>query len=165
MDEAILEIVEFSDFQCPFCAMAVPVIDSLMARHGERVRIVFRHYPLPMHANAETAARAAVEAQRQGEFWAYHDILFRHQDALASVDLIGYADSLGMDVARFEEALSGNEHADRVAADVELGRSLGVRGTPTFFVNGYRVVGVPPMWVLEEAIQAFSAGIVEKRPL
>lgn len=163
--DAVLEVVEFSDFQCPFCARARPVLDALMARHGDDVRIVFRHYPLPMHAYAERAAQAAVEAARQRAFWPYHDILFRHQDKLTDVDLVGYADSLGLDADGFARALAEETHAGTVTADVALGRELAVTGTPTFFLNGYRIVGVPPLWVFEEAIRAFRSGFVEPKPL
>lgn len=164
-DQTVIEVVEFSDFECPYCAMAVPVADSLVALHGEKVRLVYRHYPLPMHPHAERAAQAAVEAQRQGAFWAYHDLLFRHQDRLTDVDLVGYADSLDLDVEAFREALRDGRHADVVARDRALGRQLAVTGTPTFFVNGYRIVGAPPIWVFEEAIRAFEEERVEPRAL
>lgn len=166
VDTAVLEVVEFSDFQCPYCALALPVLDSLAALHGTEVRIVYRHYPLSsIHPDAELAAQAAVEAHRQGAFWDYHDLLFRHQDRLAGADLIGYADSLGLDGEAFAEALEAGTHAAAVAADRRMGASLGVTGTPTFFINGYRVVGVPPIWVFEEAIRAFRRGTAERRPL
>jgi protein-disulfide isomerase len=166
VDSAVLEVVEFSDFQCPYCARALPVLDSLAALHGAEVRLVYRHYPLSsIHPDAERAAQAAVEAHRQGAFWDYHDLLFRHQDRLAGADLIGYADSLGLDAEAFGEALGAGTHAAAVAADRELGATLGVTGTPTFFVNGYRVVGVPPIWVFEETIRAFRRGTAERRPL
>lgn len=164
-DEAVVEIVEFSDFECPYCALAVPVLDSLLARHGDEVRFVFRHYPLSMHPHAARAAEAAVEARGQGAFWEYHDLLFRNQEALADADLIGYADSLGLDAEGFERALVEGTHAPAVTADVALGRSLSVTGTPTFYVNGYRLVGVPPLWVFEAALRAFRQGLAEKRPL
>lgn len=163
--DRVVEVVEFSDFECPFCAMAVPVADSLVTLYGDRVRFVYRHYPLPMHPHAERAAQAAVEAQRQGEFWAYHDLLFRNQERLTDVDLVGYADSLGLDVGAFREALREGRHAGAVARDRTLGRALAVTGTPTFFVNGYRIVGAPPLWVFEEAIRAFERGLVEPRAL
>lgn len=163
--EAVLEIIEFSDFQCPFCAGAKPVIDSLLASHPSEVRIVYRHYPLPIHPHAEPAALASVEADRQGAFWAYHDLLFAHQDRLTDADLVGYADSLRLDRRAFEEALRGRTHAGIVAADVALGQALGVVGTPTFFVNGYRLVGVPPLWVFEEVLRGFRDGGVTARPL
>lgn len=162
---SVLEVVEFSDFECPYCAMAVPVVDSLIDRHGERVRVVYRHYPLPMHRHAQRAAEAAVEAHRQGAFWTYHDLLFRNQDRLTDVDLIGYADSLRLDAEEFRAALREGRHSEIVGRDLSLGRALAVTGTPTFFVNGYRVVGAPPVWVFEEAIRAFEEGRVEPRPL
>lgn len=165
VDRAVLEVVEFSDFECPYCAMAVAVVDSLVAHHGDRVRLVYRHYPLPMHPHAERAAQAAVEAQRQGAFWPYHDLLFRNQDRLTDVDLVGYADSLDLDVDAFRAALRDGRHADAVTRDRALGRGLAVTGTPTFFVNGYRLVGTPPVRVFEEAIRAFEAGRVEPRRL
>jgi protein-disulfide isomerase len=162
---AALEILEFSDFECPYCAGAKPVVDSLIARQGENVRIVYRHYPLPKHPHAESAAIAAVEAARQGAFWPYHDLLFTHQDRLSDADLVGYADSLGLDAEAFATALRERTHAGAVAADVELGQALAVHGTPTFFVNGYRLVGVPPLWVFEEALKAFREGRAARRPL
>jgi len=162
---AVLEIVEFSDFQCPFCGRAKPVIDSLFAHYGDQVRLEYRHYPLPDHAYAGRAAQAAVEAQEQGAFWRYHDLLFAHQDRLTDVDLIGYADSLKLDADRFASALSNSKHIEVVERDIALGLSLAVTGTPTFFVNGYRLVGVPPLWVFETALEVFRTGRVEKRTL
>lgn len=165
VDAAVVEVVEFSDFECPYCAMAVPLLDSLATRLGEKARLVYRHYPLPMHPHAERAAMAAVEAQRQGAFWEYHDLLFRNQDRLTDADLVGYADSLDLDVDAFAASLREGWHAEAVGADRALGRSLAVTGTPTFFVNGYRIVGAPPVWVIEEAIRAFEAGRVEPKAL
>lgn len=162
---AVLEVVEFSDFECPYCGEARVVLETLFARHGDEVRIVYRHYPLPSHDYAERAAQASVEAARQHAFWPYHDLLFRHQDRLTDVDLVGYADSLGLDSDRFVRALEGEIHAETVLADVVLGRELAVTGTPTFFLNGYRIVGVPPLWVFEEALRAFREGRVEPKPL
>ena len=161
----VVTIVEFSDFECPFCARAAPVIDSLLALHGDAVRLEYRHYPLPMHAHAEHAAQAAVEAQRQGAFWGYHDLLYRHQDRLADADLVGYADSLGLDAGAFAAALADGRHADRVDVDVTLGYSLAVTGTPTYFLNGYRISGVPPLWALDLALEAFRADRVDRRSL
>ncbi|HUP01002.1 MAG TPA: DsbA family protein, partial [Gemmatimonadota bacterium] len=163
--DAALVIVEFSDFQCPYCAGARPVLDSLFARHGDHVRLEYRHYPLSMHEHAARAAQAAVEAQRQGAFWPYHDLLFAHQNRLTDADLVGYADSLGLDTAAFAAALAEGRHEAAVQSDVSFGRALGITGTPTFFVNGYRLVGVPPLWVFEVALEAFLVGRVEPRPL
>ena len=163
--QPVLTIVEFGDFECPSCALAFPVVDSLIALHGDEVRLEYRHYPLPMHEHALRAARAAVEAERQGAFWAYHDILFRNGDRLTDADLVGYADSLGLDAGAFADALADGRHAGRVEADRLLGTSLAVTGTPTFFVNGYRIVGIPPVWVLDLALEAFRDGRVESRPI
>ncbi|MGH7543442.1 MAG: DsbA family protein [Gemmatimonadota bacterium] len=163
--DPVLTIVEFGDFECLSCALATPVIDSLISRHPDQVRLEYRHYPLPMHEHATRAARAAVEAERQGVFWAYHDILFRNGERLTDADLVGYADSLGLDAGAFADALADGRHAGRVEADRLLGTSLAVTGTPTFFVNGYRIVGTPPIWVFELALEAFREGRVESRPL
>lgn len=163
--DPILTIVEFGDFECPSCALAAPVVDSLIALHGDQARLEYRHYPLPMHEHATHAAQAAVEAERQGAFWAYHDLLFRNGDRLTDADLVGYADSLGLDGEAFADALADGRHAGRVEADRLLGTSLAVTGTPTFFVNGYRIVGTPPIWVFELALEAFREGRVESRPL
>jgi protein-disulfide isomerase len=164
-DSAVLEIVEFSDFQCPFCAQAVPVIDSLLSAHPDDVRHVYRHFPLPMHEHAARAAQAALEAQRQDAFWTYHDLLFENQGALADPELVGYAERLGLDAEALERALAGGTHQARMHEDMEFGQLLGVTGTPTFFLNGFRLQGVPPIWVFELAIEAFREGLVEPRPL
>ena len=163
--DPILTIVEFGDFECPSCALAAPVVDSLIDLHGDQARHEYRHYPLPMHEHATRAAQAAVEAERQGAFWAYHDLLFRNGERLTDADLVGYADSLGLDAGAFADALADGRHAGRVEADRLLGTSLAVTGTPTFFVNGYRIVGTPPIWVFELALEAFREGRVESRPL
>lgn len=163
--DAPLEVVEFSDFECPFCAQALPVLKALVAAHPEDVRLVFRHFPLPIHEHAARAAQAALEAQRQGAFWPYHDLLFEHQDTLADADLVRHAAALGLDAEAFADALSEGSHQERMHEDMELGMSLDVHGTPTFFVNGYKLVGVPPLWVFELALEAFGEGRLEPRPL
>lgn len=161
----VVTIVGFSDFECPYCALAVPVIDSLLALHRDEVRLEYRHYPLPIHARAGRAAQAAVEADRQGAFWEYHDLLFRHRDRLSDVDLVGYADSLGLDSEAFADALADGRHAGRVEQDLALGYALAVTGTPTYFVNGYRITGVPPVWVFALALEGFREGRIEARPI
>lgn len=163
--DAPLQVVEFSDFECPFCAAAKPVIDSLFALHGDDVRFEFRHYPLPSHQHADRAAEAAVEAAQQGAFWEYHNALYDNQKRLTDVDLLSYADSLGLDTEAFRQALEGGTHESAIQGDVEMGIKLAVTATPTFFVNGYRLVGVPSLWVFEEAIRAAKEGRLERRPL
>jgi protein-disulfide isomerase len=162
---AVVEIVEFSDFQCPYCAQALPVIDSLLSAYPDDVRYVYRHFPLHIHEHAARAAQASLEAQRQGAFWRYHDLLFENQAALSDPELVRYAEELGLDAEAFRRALAQGTHQARMHEDMELGQSLAVTGTPTFFVNGFRLQGVPPIWVLEMAVEAFRGGLVEPRPL
>jgi len=164
-DDATLKIVEFSDFQCPYCALAHPALDSLLSTHPDDVRLVYRHFPLRIHQYARHAAIAAAEAARRDRFWAYHDILFRHQERLTDVDLVGYADSLGLDGEVVTRALrEEGPAARRVEEDIRLASSLGIHGTPTFFINGYRLVGPPPVWVLEEALRAARGGLLQNVP-
>jgi protein-disulfide isomerase len=138
---APITIVEFSDFQCPFCARANPFVDEVLAKYGEQVKLVFKHYPLDMHANAPLAHRAALAAGEQGQFWPMHDALFANQ-AKATRDGVGeMARKLGLDVARFEADLGSGRFDARLQRDRSDGDRLGVDGTPTFFVNGVRIVG------------------------
>lgn len=140
--DARYTLVEFADFECPFCARTTGVADELRERFGDDLRYVFRHLPLTdVHPHAELAARAAVAADLQGRFWDMHDILFQHQDQLEYEDLAGYAAEIGLDVERFLRDLSSERVAARVQADVADAAASGARGTPTFFVNGVRHVG------------------------
>ena len=140
--DAPLTLVEYGDFECPFCARATGVTDELRGTFGPRLRYVFRHLPLPdVHPHAELAARAAEAADRQGRFWDMHDVLFRHQDELELEDLAGYAADLGLDVEAFLRTLDDEATYARVRADVASAEASGARGTPTFFVNGHRHTG------------------------
>jgi protein-disulfide isomerase len=135
---AKVTIVEFSDFQCPYCAQAHETVHQLRERYSDQVRIIFRHFPLAFHEHARLAAQAAVGAQAQGKFWPFHDRLFTHQNALDRKSLEGYAQELGLDVAAFKKGLDDNSFDAQVEADMALGRSVRVDGTPTMFVNGKR---------------------------
>lgn len=140
--DAPLELVEYGDFECPFCGRATGAVEEVRERLGGRLRYVFRHLPLPdVHANAELAAEAAEAAADQGAFWEMHDYLFAHQDALTASDLVDHAAALGLDVERFTRALGSGEHAARVRTDVASAEASGAEGTPTFFVNGVRLLG------------------------
>ena len=133
-ETAAVTVVAYCDFECPYCGRAYPLIKRLQARLGDRLRFVFRHFPLThKHPLAQQAAEAA---DAQGQFWAMHDRLFEHQDALEAGDLYAYAESLDLDVGRFERELVGRVHEQRVDRDVRSGRRIGVKGTPTFFING-----------------------------
>jgi protein-disulfide isomerase len=136
---APVTVVEYGDFECPYCGQAEPVIRQLLAQFGDELRYVFRHLPLiDVHEHAQLAAEAAEAAGAQGRFWEMHDLLFAHQDALGLDDLDGYAAELGLDVEHFSRELRSRRHAQRVARDVESADQSGVAGTPTFFINGHR---------------------------
>jgi protein-disulfide isomerase len=142
---APVTIVEFSDFQCPYCKKAVPTLHEIEKQYGSKVRVAFKHQPLPFHNNAKLAAIASVAAQEQGKFWEYHDKLFENQQALDRASLERYAGELGLNASKFKSALDSKKLEARVDADAaEAGRS-GVQGTPTFFINGQQLVGAQPL--------------------
>jgi protein-disulfide isomerase len=139
--DAWVTVVEFSDFECPFCRSEQPVLTNIEVTYGADVRLVFKHFPLPsIHPHAEAAAVAAECAREQGKFWEMHDLLFT--SALDDATLLDDAEQVpGLDVAAWQACLNAPEAADRVAADLALGTSLGIEATPTFVVNGVPVVG------------------------
>ena len=143
--KAPVTIVEFTDFQCPFCRRANDTLHTLIKNNPDKVRVVFKHYPLPFHQNAELAARAAEAAKKQGKFWEYHDILFENQRALSREDLIGYAKQLKLNEKKFIEYMDGPESLGIVKQDIESGTNNGVRGTPHFFFNGAKFSGAQPL--------------------
>jgi thiol-disulfide isomerase/thioredoxin len=153
---APVTIVEFSDFQCPHCAAANPELHRIVKEHEGRVKLVFKHYPLPSHTRAEPAARAAEAAARQGKFWEMTDLLFTRQRALEDADLEKYAEQIGLDMARFRADLASEEVAAAVAADRAEGEAAKVEGTPTVYVNGRK---------LEEPFKALPAYIAEEKDL
>jgi NhaA family Na+:H+ antiporter len=153
--DAPLTLVEYSDFQCPFCGRATGAVDALRDRFGDNLRYVFRHLPLPdVHPFSELAAEAAEAAASQGAFWEIDDRLFAHQDELDAADLVGYAAELGLDVERFSRELGTGVHARRIRADVSSAQASGAEGTPTFFVNGRRQLGRFDADALAEALVA-----------
>ncbi len=135
---ARVTIVEFSDFQCPHCGHAHPILRQLLREFEGDVRLVFRNYPLPGHPRAVPAARAALAAGNQDKFWEMADLLFEHQDTLEDEDIDRYATELGLDMARFHTDIASPETQARVDADHDAGHNLDVEGTPTFFINGRR---------------------------
>jgi Na+:H+ antiporter, NhaA family len=156
--DAPLTLVEYADFQCPFCGRATGEIEALQERFGDDLRYVFRHLPLPdVHPDAELTAEAAEAAAAQGRFWEMHDRLFAHQDRLDPVDLYGHAAALSLDLERFAGALGTRAHAERVRADVASAHASGAEGTPTFFVNGVRQIG-------RYDDEALAAALAEGRP-
>src|SRR5271155_1250406 len=136
---APVTLVEYGDYQCPYCGEAYPIVKALQERLGKQVRFVFRNFPLSeMHPHAEHAAEAAEAAGAQGKFWEMHDLLYENQDALDDENLQQYATVLGLDVPRFVREMSEHSHAARAREDFRSGVRSGVNGTPTFFINGMR---------------------------
>lgn len=152
--EPFVVVVEFSDFQCPHCGRAAEAFDELVAAYPQDVRLVFKQFPLPMHPDAELGSRATIAAGAQGRFWAMHDLLFTHRTQMKRDDVVAHAKDLGLDVAKFEAALDDPATAERVKADKGLGLSVGVRGTPSFFVNGRPFSGALPPEKLREIVES-----------
>jgi len=147
-------LVEYGDFQCPYCGDAYPVVHKLLKTY-DWVRFVWRHMPLvDLHPRAEAAAEASEAAAAQGKFWEMHDLLFGNQQALTDEDLSAHAEALGLDVARFERELREGVHAERVAEDSRSGAAAGIPSTPGFFVNGEIYPGSPDERDLRAAIEA-----------
>ena len=154
--DAAVCIVEFGDFECPYCGQAEPVVRDLL-NEGE-VRYVWRHLPLTdVHPRAQVAAEAAEAAGAQGAFWEMHDLLLAHQDELRPADLLRYAEQLGLDTERFHQEIKDGVHQTRVAQDVESADVSGVSGTPTFFINGQRHYGAFDLPTLTAAIKQARA--------
>ncbi len=142
--DAPVTIVEFSDFQCPFCARATETVESVWKSYNGKVRWVFKHYPLDFHPDAPLAHRAALSAGEQGKFWEMHDAIFRNQRAIKREDLVRMAGTLGLDLTRFVADLEKESYQVAMRRDMAEGAQVGVDGTPTFFINGHRLVGAQP---------------------
>lgn len=141
---APVQIVEYSDFECPFCLRAAPALKRLAEQYGDRVRLAWKNFPLSGHQSAQPAAEASACAADQGQFWAYHDILFKNQQALLPSDLKRYAVTLGLDVNAFNACLDSGRHRDHVKAQADEAKGRGVSATPTVFINGRMVQGFNP---------------------
>jgi protein-disulfide isomerase len=153
-ESAAVTVVEFSDFQCPFCKRVTPTLDQILNEYGGRVRIAFKHLPLDIHPMAMAAHIAAEAANRQGKFWEMYQRIFANQQDLAPATFTRYARELGLDVVRFERDVASSEVRARVDADKELADSLEVTGTPGFFVNGRFLSGAQPFESFKRLIDA-----------
>lgn len=144
-----MTIVEFSDFQCPYCKrFRDQTFDALIEQYGDQIRIVYRDFPLDsIHPEARKAAEAAECADDQGKFWEYHDLVYANQQVtgLGLEALGGFAEELELDMDEFNECLESGKYADEVSADLADGTRYSVTGTPTFFINGVRLVGAQPL--------------------
>jgi protein-disulfide isomerase len=158
---APIELIEFSDFQCPYCLRANPVVTQVLSTYGDRIRFVYRNYPLPSHPNARPAAEAAQCAAEQGQFWPYHDRLFANQSKLADEDLKQSAVAVGLDAAKFNACFDSHKYRTRVEADIQAGNEAGVNGTPAFFINGRMLSGAQPF---DEFKRVIDEELAAKRP-
>jgi protein-disulfide isomerase len=150
--DAPITIIEFSEYQCPFCARVTPTLKQIEEKYAGKVRIVFKDFPLPNHAQAPKAAEAAHCAGEQDKYWPLHDRLFANQQQLQVPELKAHAAAVGLDRAAFDQCLDSGKHAANVQADIDLGSSLGVQSTPTLYINGRVVTGAQPLGVFTSII-------------
>jgi protein-disulfide isomerase len=161
---APVTLVEYGDYECAYCGRAYPVVKEVQRRLGERLRFVFRNFPLnTIHRHASVAAQAAEAAAAQGKFWEMHDLLYENQEKLAEVDLAQYALTLGLEVYRFNADLAGGAYAKHIEDDFRGGVRSGVNGTPTFFINGTRYNGKQSLDEMLKAIEAAEAAAAQNR--
>jgi protein-disulfide isomerase len=156
--DAKVTIVEFSDFQCPFCSRAAEATHKIKEKYGDKIRFVFRQFPLSFHQNAHTAAEAALAANAQGKFWQLHDKMFENQQALEREKIEGYAKEVGVDVAKLKKALDDKTFSAAVESDLKLGEEVSVDGTPTMFLNGARIANPTDFDAISKQIDAALAG-------
>ncbi len=156
-EDALVTIVEFSDFQCPFCSRVNPTMAKIKETYPEDVRVVFRNLPLPMHPQAPAAAKAGLAAHKQGKFWEMHDKMFANQRALSDADLEKYAGEIGLDVAQFKKDFADASLKTMVDEDMEVAQKFGARGTPAFFVNGRFISGALPFEAFDSVIKEEKA--------
>jgi protein-disulfide isomerase len=157
-DKPKVTIVEWSDFQCPFCSRVEPTIDQILKTYGKDVKVVWKNNPLPFHQNAMPAAQLAMYAHEKGKFWEAHHKLFQNQQQLDRASLEKYAGELGLDVEGFKKALEENKYVDQIKKEQRDAALVGARGTPAFFINGRFLNGAQPFeafqQILDEELQA-----------
>jgi protein-disulfide isomerase len=153
-DGAKVTIVEFSDFQCPFCSRGADVVTELKKKYGSKIKVAFKHFPLPMHREARPASEASmcVNEQSADKFWKYHDLVFKNQDKLDDASLAKYAKDVGADAKKFEDCYKSGKYKEAVQKDLDYGEKIGVKSTPTFFVNGQLIAGAVPIESFSEII-------------
>jgi protein-disulfide isomerase len=151
---AKVTVVEFSDFQCPFCSRVEPVLQQIAQTYGDDVRLAWRHEPLPFHEHAIEAAEASMAADAQGKFWPMHDKMFANQQALDRASLDRYAQDLGLDMTKYKAAMDGHTFLEKIQDDAKVGAAAGATGTPAFFINGQYIFGSQPFGALKAIIDA-----------
>jgi protein-disulfide isomerase len=154
-----VEIVEFADFQCPFCIRAHPTVTKVLSTYGDKVRFVYRNFPLASHPDARPAAEAGACAAEQGKFWELHDRLFAGQTKLGIDDLKQHAAAVGVDAARFNSCFDQRKFQKDIDADMEMAADAGVNATPAFFVNGRPLIGAQPFEAFKRLIDEELAAV------
>jgi protein-disulfide isomerase len=163
MDNAPITLVEYGDYECPYCGQAYPIIKNIQKILGSQLRFVFRNFPISqIHPHALSAAEAAEAADSQHKFWEMHDYLYEHQDGLNDEDLVQYASTLGLDLDRFSKELAEHTHAARVREDFMSGIRSGVNGTPTFYINDIRH---DDSWDEDTLLASLKQAIVDEQHL
>ncbi len=153
--DAPATILEYGDFECPYCGMAYPELEAIVEGAPDVVRLVYRHFPITtIHPHALQAAEAAEAAGAQGKFWEMHDMLFTHQEALEYGNLLEYAETIGLDIGRFDQEMNDNIYREEVRRDFRKGIQDGVNGTPTLFINRVRYDGPRDRTALLPAVEA-----------
>lgn len=151
--KAPVTIVEFTDFECPFCGKVQPTLKQIRESYPDQVKLVFKNFPLTFHRNARTAHLAALCAEDQGKFWEYRNLLFENQKALKKDDLLRYAGNVGLSLDTFGDCLKHETHADKIDNDIEEGRNLDLQGTPAFLINGRPFAGAMPFSAFKQIIE------------
>ena len=157
--DAPVVITEFADFECPYCGAAYPVLEAIRQKYGDRVALVFRHYPLSMHPHALATAEAAEAAGSVGKFWEMYDHLYRHQAALGNADLRAYGEAIGVPGKAIVSAIEAGTYQNRIARDERSGEESDIEGTPSFFINGFAYDNEASVAALSEAIDRVIAGL------
>jgi protein-disulfide isomerase len=157
--EAKVTIIEWADFQCPYCGRVGPTLDQIMTEYGDDVRIVFKHLPLSFHDKANGAHQAAEAAHQQGQFWGMHDLIFANQRALSEANYLRYATEMGLDLKQFKADMASSKVQSQIDADLKVAQSLGVTGTPTFIINGKKLSGAQPFPAFKSMIDAELANL------
>jgi len=150
--DAPVVITEFGDYECPYCGDAFSALELLLKKYGERVALVFRHFPLSMHPHAQAAAEAAEAAAKAGKFWEMHDQLYTHQEALSERDLEAYGQTIGLDAGVVTKALKSHTYRPTIERDMRSGSESGVEGTPALYVNGFAYDGEVTLEELSDVV-------------
>jgi protein-disulfide isomerase len=156
--DARITLVEFSDFECPFCSLAVKQVDTVMAAYPKDVKLIYKQFPLSMHPHAEMAAEASLAAREQGKFWEMYDVLFKNYRRLSSDSILGFAKDIGLDMDKFKADLAAGKYKAVVDKDLADGEAAGVYGTPSFYINGKQYNGEVTLAALKPILAAELKG-------